>query len=228
MKELKKYFFETLIQLTILATLFRQNGRLLNESSNDLVFGVLDTDENLNIGGGGGFLFAPERGIIDPRPYLPNVNDLRLGDSFQLLNDNLTFLKNNITDRTQYCLNRHKSSGLVQRELKILIQLVKKNTAMSTTTTPIYPRNNLFYQFYHPRIDQYFVLPASFYSSCNNQKDIINLSETRLLLNSIELNNNQIIKVLNNTLFVYSYDFFRRFFFLFFLLWTSILFVLSF
>lgn len=137
MREFKKYFFEGLLQLTILATLLRQS------------------------------------------PYYHTNHD-----RIRLLEDvadrNLSLIELSYLNSTSY-LDKIDDSSHVSDELRRL------NRLLELETTPAPPLRFLP----PPRLPPLTVAPSFFFMNNNNQKDV---SETRLLLNSIEFNNNQLTK----------------------------------
>lgn len=142
----KKYFLETLIQLTILANLFRENSRL--------PWSPLDNRH---------FHRTASRRLLD------NIDNLEYD-----LNSNLSLLE---TTPFNYRSKLERENYDLREDLKRL-----------SRNTPLLPSLNW---------QRYFVLPSSFYSNTNNHKGGINLSdETRILLNSIEFNN-QLSKEVN-------------------------------
>ena len=147
MRNFKKYFFESLLQLTILATVFRQNSRFSDNSRqfNDSTTHVTASEKNRTFG---------------------QLDLLFLNDNFNQFNETSHHLNN------QY---RHKELAIIHKDLKLLNIL---------NTLQIQPNSNLI------------LLPASFLNNTNNnQRNIVDLTETRLLLNSIELNlNNPTLK----------------------------------
>lgn len=122
MREFKKYFFEGLLQLTILATLLRHN--------------VYDHD------------------------YL----DMDIYERGNLTRQELAYLDHKL---------KPDPSSQLRSELRRLDRLNAR---------------------IQPPHDLVVAAPSYFYMNNSNQKEIINLSETRLLLNSIEFNNNQLTK----------------------------------
>ena len=137
MRDLKKYFFESLIQLTVLAGLFRQNCRYddtIDEFSHYNQNNPIFTEQNSNL----------------------TAIDLLLNNN----NNNYLNIHSNLT--------RQKELEFYLRD----IQLAKRLNKLSI------PNQRLI------------LLPASFLEGTNNQKEALELSETRILLNSIELNNN--------------------------------------
>lgn len=162
MRDFKKHFFTSLIQLTILANVFRQNSRysnLINDSHSNY---FLTSDSNTTL--------------------LDGQLDLIL------LRDNSHFNSRfDDTSRSTSNLNnnyRTKETLSYLKDLKLINLLNRYNLSPSFTS------------FNHNPI---LLLPASFLNSTNtNQKDIGDLTETRLLLNSIELNlNNPTLKKVN-------------------------------
>ena len=136
------YFFETLLQLTLLANVFRDNLINNNNNINNNYLSIYKSDFFINNNS------SLIRHYLAPRNYLFN----------NLLNYTQLSIKNLIYNR----------------------KLVKSNNLHHLN---IIPNNNIL-----------FVAPASFVNN-NNQKDLIQPSETRLLLNSIALNANQLSKV---------------------------------
>ena len=156
MRDFKKFFFTSLLQLTILANVFRQNSRYSN----------LINDSNSNL-----FLTSDQ-------------NNTTLGQLDLILLRHSTSHFNQFNDTSQSNLNnyyRTKETLAYQKDLH-LINLLNRYNLSSTFTN--FNQNPIL------------LLPASFLnSSSNNQKDISDLTETRLLLNSIELNfNNPTLK----------------------------------
>lgn len=148
MREFKKYFFEGLLQLTILATLLRNqspyHNNYMRNNGHDRPY-VLGGERNFS---------------LEQLSYLGGRNANYL-DKIDLVDD-----------------SSHASEEL--RRLNRLLEL-------ETTPAPpaLAPRL---------RLPPLTVAPSFFFMNNNNQKDVINLSETRLLLNSIEFNNNQLTK----------------------------------
>lgn len=141
MRHFKKYFFESLIQLTILATVFRQNSR----------FSELDSEPLFNQENSFNYFNGPGK----------NINGSLYGES----HDQFEFLDN---------INRAKDTENLFNELR------RQRRS-----------NQLVEQGVRSRNQQNIVLqPASAFYPMDNQKRIIDHTETRILLNSIELNNN--------------------------------------
>lgn len=144
MREFKKYFFEGLLQLSILAALLRHNSIYLPSAGNE----HLDLQEYM------GLSIENEFGHLEvsSADYLDKF-DLALNTSSRLNDEELRRLS--------------RLNARIQQQ----VRLPQRQPAQ-----------------------RIIVAPSYFYLNNSNQKDIINLSETRLLLNSIEFNNNQLTK----------------------------------
>jgi hypothetical protein len=176
MKEFKKYFFETLIQLAILANVFRENGRYtvpeapsITSGSNYLgrVFQTIELDSN---GGDLDYLFLNDN--ISNRYSQYNEghdhNSTNFNSSdFSMENGNY------INKQTDTYLN----------DIRFFRRLNSRSNP--NTQTRVGNMNNFL-----------FIAPATFSYTNSNQKELNRLSETRLLFNSIEanINNNQFSK----------------------------------
>jgi hypothetical protein len=147
MREFKKYFFESIIQLTILANVFKQYNR----------FNQLD-EPMFN-----SFHDAIAAGDLNMLMRTENFNqNNRSSNNGSLESD--TFLNYNY---------RVKETQSYMNELK-LIDRLNRLTSSASLSNP-----NLI------------LFPASYIdNSNNNPKELNDLSETRILLNSIELNPN--------------------------------------
>ncbi len=181
MRENKKNFFHSLLQLTILVYFFRQSTRL----STDLLL-------NNNVDS---YSSSP---TTANRPFLLNYNQLLLSvyDSIDLqtsssISNSLSSTNNNYNNSrntnhsisAQYTL---KESRQYVDDLRILNLINKINNTAAHLEQQQQNQSNNF---------SFFVAPATYSNPTTSHKELINLSETRLLLNSIELNwNNQLTK----------------------------------
>jgi hypothetical protein len=178
MRDFKKHFFQSLLQLTILATVFRQNSRYTNlinhncTNNNNIFFNdsysdYLSSSENNSTIGQLDLLLLREH-------FNSNYSSLDLNEhSHAYLNSNyrsketFSFLKDL---RIINLLNRHS------------LQLSSPFAILNNPIPAVHTQNLL-------------LLPASFLNNSNNHKSVVDLTETRFLLNSIELNlNNPILK----------------------------------
>lgn len=132
MRDFKKYFFESLIQLTVLANLLRQNSHHYD--------------------------------YINEVDYVVPMNTA----------GELDLLLSNQRYHRHYSINQTNTNMSLDHNYRTKEQ----NEAYMNTVRSLNRHRDLF------------VAPASFVSTSTNPKDLINLSETRLLLlNSIEFNN---------------------------------------
>lgn len=151
----KKYFFVSLIQLTLLANVFRQNNRFTSFDES-----LLNHESNFT------FLLTPLDGQ---------------GDSFfntwPLSDTNFTHEEINHAKEIQSYLN----------ELRVIDRL-------NRLTVPAITRQR----------EPIVIRPASAIYAGGNQKAIIDLSETRILLNSIEMNahNNHTLRKVSFTFYL--------------------------
>jgi hypothetical protein len=167
MKDFKKYFFETLIQLAVLANVFRENSRhteplnTISSRSQSYLGGVFQTIE---------------------------INSTSTSElDYLLLNDNQYSIYQDVDNNSVY-LNDNR---FIAKEAATYLNDIRLLQRFNNRLDPrrIIGHNNINNNFL-------FVAPASFSYANNNQKELSRLSETRLLLNSIEanLNNNQFNK----------------------------------
>jgi hypothetical protein len=160
MREFKKYFFETLIQLTILANVFRENNR----HTTNINFNNNNNNYSIN---------------NDLLTQTYSSNELEL----LLLNDNLNNFNNNQSD-----LNNNYRVKETEQYLNDIRSIERLNKLLNRPpSSPSYTDSNLIAPNTNNHL---FIAPASFSYNTNNQKDLNRLGETRLLLNSIEANSN--------------------------------------
>ena len=181
MKEFKKYFFETLIQLAILANVFRENGRYsihdaVSSSNGRSYLGrVFQTIELNSTRGNSDYLFLNEN--ISNDRYSQYSQDLDVRD----------FNSSDFSMENSNYINKETDAHI--NDIRFLRRL---NSRSSNTNSHNHVGNmNNFL----------FVAPASFSYNNNNQKELNRLSETRLLFNSIEQqqqSNNQFNKEVYN------------------------------
>lgn len=132
----KKYFFVSLIQLTLLANVFRQNNRFTSFDES-----LLNHESNFT------FLITP-------------LDDQGFFNSLSFPETNFTHEETNSAKEIQSYLN----------ELRVIDRI-------NRLTSPVLTRQQ----------ESIVIQPASAIYG-ENQKAIIDLSETRILLNSIEMN----------------------------------------
>ena len=176
MKEFKKYFFETLIQLAILANVFRENSRFTVPEASSIasgpgysgrVFQTIELDSN---GGDLDYLFLNNN--ISNRYSQYNEGHDHNSTNFNSSDFSM--------DHGSYI---NKQTDTYLNEIQFLRRLNSRSNP--NTRTRVGNMNNFL-----------FVAPATFSYTNNNQKELNRLSETRLLFNSIEanINNNQFSK----------------------------------
>lgn len=163
MRDFKKHFFETLIQLTILANVFRQNNHP----------------------------FSPASPESDDQQYpLFNLNSQQSFQS-QYTEPDLLFLQDNFNFSASIDnLNQENYRVKEVRSFFNELNLINRQNQQLSRALPI-PRPE-------PQLPNIVLQPASAIYPSNNHKRIIDLSETRILLNSLELNannNNSLRKV---------------------------------
>lgn len=152
MRELKKSFFQTILQLTVLAYFFRQSARF--STGDDL---TLSLNQLYNL------------------PAYLTVNSHHPHRNHQSENQ----------DSHLSLVYRTKEASQYLDDIRILNLINRIDHQESSTTN-----NNTS----NLTIPYLIVAPATSFASTSS-KDLINLSETRLLLNSIELNwSNQFTK----------------------------------
>ena len=178
MRDFKKYFFQSLLQLTILATVFRQNSRytnLINHNSHNNNNIFLD-DSYSN------YLSSSEHNST-----IGQLDLLLLRENY--FNSNYSALDLNESSHTFLNSNyRSKETFSYLKDLRLINLLNRHDTQLSS---PFALLNNPV-TVHSPNL---LLLPASFLNNTNNQKSVVDLTETRFLLNSIELNlNNPILK----------------------------------
>jgi hypothetical protein len=187
MRDPKKNFFQGLLQLTILVYFLRHSTRL----GTDLVTNLNQINTNLDY-----FYYNDLYNL--PAPPSIHQHSPQLYGELELLR-----LTNNINNR----INNNRNSQInesseylnsnyrIKESRQYLNDISLLNLIQKINQTD-YEHN--FTQFGRNIHQQIFVAPASFSESTANPKEIRNLSETRLLLNSIELNwNNQLTKEVN-------------------------------
>lgn len=178
MREFKKYFFEGLLQLTILAALMRQQNVILPPGSgqffdyfnlypNEPSYGLLRNVINANVSNNNSNFSS----FLDLNNTFLYKFDSGGGGTAGLLNDSLS------------------SSAASSRLSEELRQLNRLNARLNNAHQQHSIASNSFIQ---PPAQHYIVAPSYFYlNNNNNPKDMTsNRSETRLLLNSLEFNNN--------------------------------------
>jgi len=185
MRDLKKYFFQSLLQLTILATVFRQNSRYTNLTSN--TNNNHHHHHNHNNNSSNIFLDDSYSNYLSSSERNSTIGQLDLLLLRQ--NFNLNYTASDLNENSHAFLNanyRSKEAISYLKDLRLI------NLLNSHYVTPFAILNNPL-PAHSPNL---FLLPASFLNnSNNNQKSIVDLQETRFLLNSIELNlNNPILK----------------------------------
>jgi hypothetical protein len=160
MRDFKKYFFESLLQLTILASVFRQNSR----------FTLITNNNNLND--------SLIRSYSRTFEQYSTIGQL----DFLFYRENLNQTSNSINETSGSYRSKEIISNL--KDLQTINIFNRFNLHTLNNQIPNIPSQNLL------------LLPASFLNNTtNNQKGLVDLTETRLLLNSIELNlNNPILK----------------------------------
>ena len=164
MREFKKHFFETLIQLTILVNVFRLNNHPFSTTS----------QEN------------------DDQQYpLFNLNLSQQSFQRQYTELDLLFLQDNFIFSASID-NLNQENYLVKEVRSYFneLNLINRQNQQLSRALPI-PRPE-------PQLPNIVVQPASAIYPSNNHKRIIDLSETRILLNSLEFNannNNSLRKV---------------------------------
>ena len=164
MRDFKKYFFETLIQLAILANVFRGNNR----HPTDVNHNVMQTIELNSTSSELDYLFLSNN-IYSPAA--PPFYHYPQNFSTEIENDN-NYMNSNF---------RGKEAQSYVNDIRWIQRLNRLGSRQSPS--PISNTQNFL-----------FVAPASFSYNSNNQKELNRLSETRLLLNSIETSNNQFNK----------------------------------
>ena len=180
MREIKKSFFQSFLQLTILVYFFRQSTRF----STDLVLSNLNNQINTND------LYNLPAHLSHPLDLIRFNNNIentlhRYNNINNINNSN----HNHILSDTDH-LNRYyriKESRQYVNDIRLLnlIHKIDQNSNSSNTQSQI-----------TVTLPYLFIAPASFASSNINPKELRNLSETTLLINSIELNwNTQLTKV---------------------------------
>lgn len=152
MRNFKKYFFESLIQLTILANVFRQNNQFTSLT------------EPYFAEPGNNYQYSPLSYSIQNR-YISGEIDLLL-----LNEDRLNGLARNHSTENQESLN----NNYALKETQSYFDEMRMIDRLNRLTRPSTP--------------QMIVQPASALCMVNNHKQTIDVSETRTLLNSIELN----------------------------------------
>jgi len=175
MRNFKKYFFESLIQLTILANVFRQNNRYTSLTGVPFFTNQFETNH---------FSFPAQN-------Y--TSGDLEL----LLLNENLN----------HPLTIEHPNN----QELSSTTHLIKEAEYSENIAI------ERLYRLTRPDLPQSIVIqrpivlqPASaVYNSCQ-QKGVIDRSEMRILLNSLELNyqNNNTLRKVSKFVFVFVFVFF--------------------
>ena len=183
MRDFKKYFFQSLLQLTILATVFRQNSRYTNLTSNT----NNNHHHNHNNNSSNIFLDDSYSNYLSSSERNSTIGQLDLLLLRQ--NFNLNYTASDLNENSHAYLNanyRSKEAISYLKDLRLI------NLLNSHYVTPFAILNNPL-PAHSPNL---FLLPASFLNnSNNNQKSVVDLQETRFLLNSIELNlNNPILK----------------------------------
>ncbi len=162
MRDFKKYFFESLLQLTILASVFRQNSRFTFITNNN--------NNNLNDS-----LIRSYTRTFEPYSTIGQLD-------FLFYRENLNQTNNLINETSGSYRSKEIISNL--KDLQAINIFNRFNLHPLNNQIPNIPSQNLL------------LLPASFLNNTtSNQKGLVDLTETRLLLNSIELNlNNPILK----------------------------------
>lgn len=163
MRNFKKYFFESLIQLTILANVFRQNNQFTS-----LIGDPFFSDQ-----------FNSNRYFT----YLSTPVNQTSGDlDLLLLNENLNLhLVSNSSSSQQQNEQEFMNSNSRVKEAQSYFDESRAIERLDRLTRPDSPL----------RIRQpanIVLQPASAIYLSNNHKGIIDLSEMRILLNSLELN----------------------------------------
>ena len=178
MREFKKYFFETLIQLAVLANVFRGTTR----HSTHLMErgGVLQTIELNSTSGELDYLFLSE--------------NLNLNTAYQ----------NNFSNEDDNINMNYVNSNYGVKEAEAFMNDIRFIQRMNRLATSRHsPNRNIPSPLTGNNQNFLFVAPASFSYTNNNQKELSRLSEARLLLNSLEQanNNNQFSKEVNEICF---------------------------
>lgn len=183
MREFKKYFFEGLLQLTILAALMRQNN----------IMPSLSSSSSLTRG-------DYHRQFIDYFNWYPHSSSSN-GSTTLPLNVNLSlvdhlashiYLDKLASDpNLDTLLSSSSSSSRLNDELRRLNRLNARIQQQQQQHNHQTQQSNYINQ---PPVQHFIVAPSYFYMNNNNPKDHTDRSETRLLLNSIEFNNNQLTK----------------------------------
>jgi hypothetical protein len=172
MRDFKKYFFETLIQLTILANVFRQNYQPITTTAPTT---TTTTTSNSN--------------AYHFHSLLNNNFNISQGDYTE---QDLLFLRENLN--LAFVDNLNRDSYRAKEIQSYLNELNFINNQNQQLTRRLSIRRPVSQQQF-PNI---VIQPASAIYPNNNHKQIIDLSETRILLNSLELNannNNSLRKV---------------------------------
>jgi hypothetical protein len=186
MKEFKKYFFETLIQLAILANVFRENGRYsirdaVSSSNGRSYLGRVFQTIELN----------STRGNLDYLFLNDNISNDRYSQYSQELDSD--FNSSDFSMENSNYINKETDAYI--NDMRFLRRL-NSRSSNTNSRSQVGNMNNFL-----------FVAPASFSYNNNNQKELNRLSETRLLFNSIEQqqqSNNQFNKEVYNVNNVYS------------------------
>ena len=171
MKDFKRYFFETLIQLAILANVFRENSRhsmpAISSRSRNYLSGVLQTIELDATGGEFDYLLLNDMNRHPSHTFYGNdMTSQPFENSSDFMNENYRIKE------TDTYLND--------------IRLLQRFNRLNSRHTPSGNSRNVAGQMNN----FLFVAPASFSYTNSNQKELSRLSETRLLFNSIEANIN--------------------------------------
>jgi hypothetical protein len=188
MRDQKKNFLQGLLQLTILVYFFRHSTRL----GTDLISNLNQINTNID--------YYNDLYNLPTVQHYSSLPQQQLHGELELLRLNSRINSNNNQNQNRNIsesvsseyLNsnyRIKESRQYLNDISLLnlIQKINQTNHVDSTNFSHFERN------LHP--DIIFIAPASFSESNNNPKEIRNLSETRLLLNSIELNwNNQLTK----------------------------------
>lgn len=156
MRDFKKHFFETLIQLTILANVFRQNNHPFSTTS-------------------------PEGDHQQYPLFFPNLTQ----QSFQsqYTEPDLLFLQDIFNVST--CIDNLNQENYRVKEVRSYfneLNLINRQNQQLSRALP--------FQRQESQLPNIVLQPASAIYPSNNHKRIIDLSETRILLNSLELNAN--------------------------------------
>jgi hypothetical protein len=194
MREFKKSFLPTLLQLSILVYFLRHSTRLGSDLTATTIASTAAVAGFNRIGFDYFYLNLPVS--------ISHHEDSLHGE-LDLLRLNFNSLSNQDSTSSRI-INQYTNGNYLPKEtrqylndLGVLNLINKINQTAELGQNNSNPLNSNFN--FHQRI---FIAPASFSESAPNPKDSRDLSETRLLLNSIELNwNNQLTKEVNCYLF---------------------------